>query len=75
MELSCYFGKRLLTDRDTSHLGKVTFISLRLQFIDHLTDNYIKLGQTFNVKLLPSGEIRKVNRFTVIELNGEEVIL
>ena len=32
-------------------------------------------GQTFNVKLLPSGEIRKVNRFTVIELNGEEVIL
>lgn len=32
-------------------------------------------GQTFNVKLLPSGEIRTVNRYTVIELNGEEVIL
>ena len=32
-------------------------------------------GVTFNIKLIPSGEIRKVNRFTVIELNGEEVIL
>lgn len=32
-------------------------------------------GQTFNIKLLPSGEIRTVNRNTVIELNGEEVIL
>ena len=32
-------------------------------------------GETFNIKLLPSGEIRKVNRFTVIEINGEEVIL
>ncbi len=32
-------------------------------------------GQTFNIKLLPSGEIRKVNRLTVIEMNGEEVIL
>jgi len=32
-------------------------------------------GQTFNIKLLPSGEIRTVNRYTVIELNGEEVIL
>ncbi len=32
-------------------------------------------GVTFNVKILPSGEIRKVNRFTVIEINGEEVVL
>lgn len=32
-------------------------------------------GQTFNVMLLPSKEIRKVNRFTVIEFNGEEVVL
>lgn len=32
-------------------------------------------GTTFNIKILASGEIRKVNRFTVIEINGEEVIL
>ncbi len=32
-------------------------------------------GTTFNIKLIPSGEIRKVNRYTVIEINGEEVIL
>ena len=32
-------------------------------------------GTTFNVKLIPSGEIRKVNRYTVIEINGEEVTL
>ena len=32
-------------------------------------------GTTFNIKLIPSGEIRKVNRYTVTEINGEEVIL
>lgn len=32
-------------------------------------------GSTFNIKILPSGEIRKVNRMTVIEINGEEVTL
>lgn len=32
-------------------------------------------GRTFNVKILPSGQIRKVVRNTVIEINGEEVIL
>jgi len=32
-------------------------------------------GLTFNIKILPSGEIRKVNRLTVIEINGEEVVL
>lgn len=32
-------------------------------------------GQTFNVKIFPSEEIRKVNRYSVVELNGEEVIL
>ena len=32
-------------------------------------------GATFNIKIIPSGEIRKVNRLTVIEINGEEVVL
>lgn len=32
-------------------------------------------GTTFNIKIVPSGEIRKVNRYTVIEINGEEVTL
>lgn len=32
-------------------------------------------GTTFNIKLIPSGEIRKVNRYTVVEINGEEVLL
>ena len=32
-------------------------------------------GDTFNVLLLPSREVRKVNRYTVIEFNGEEVVL
>ena len=30
---------------------------------------------TFNIMILPSREIRKVNRFTVVEINGEEVTL
>lgn len=33
------------------------------------------LGLTFNIKLIPSGEIRKVNRFTIIELNSLELHL
>lgn len=32
-------------------------------------------GATFNIMILPSREIRKVNRFTVIEINGEEVTI
>lgn len=32
-------------------------------------------GTTFNIMILPSREIRKVNRFTVVEINGEEVTL
>ena len=32
-------------------------------------------GTTFNIMIFPSKEIRKVNRYTVIELNGEEVVL
>lgn len=32
-------------------------------------------GRTFNVMLLPSGEIRTVNRYTVTQINGEEVML
>lgn len=32
-------------------------------------------GTTFNIKIIPSGEIRTVNRLTVIEINGEEVTL
>lgn len=32
-------------------------------------------GDTMNIKIMPSGEIRTVNRNTIIELNGEEVIL
>ena len=32
-------------------------------------------GVTMNIKILPSGEFRKVNRYTVTEINGEEVIL
>lgn len=32
-------------------------------------------GMTFNIMILPSREIRKVNRFSVVELNGEEVVL
>jgi hypothetical protein len=32
-------------------------------------------GETFNIMILPSREVRKVNRFTVTEINGEEVVL
>lgn len=32
-------------------------------------------GDTFNIKISPSNQIRTVNRNTVIEINGEEVIL
>lgn len=32
-------------------------------------------GDTFNVLLIPSREVRKVNRYTVIEFNGEEVVI
>lgn len=32
-------------------------------------------GDTFNIMILPSREVRTVNRYTVIEINGEEVVL
>ena len=32
-------------------------------------------GSTFNVRVLPSGEIRKIVRISVVELNGREVIV
>lgn len=32
-------------------------------------------GMTFNIKILSSGEVRSVNRLTVVELNGEEVFV
>ena len=32
-------------------------------------------GKTFNVLLIDSGEIRKVNRYTITEFNGEEVVM
>lgn len=32
-------------------------------------------GDTMNVLILPSKEVRTVNRNTIIEFNGEEVIL
>lgn len=32
-------------------------------------------GTTMNIKLLDSGQIRKVNRMSVIEFNGEEIVL
>lgn len=32
-------------------------------------------GDTMNIRILPSGEIRTVNRNTIIEINNEEVIL
>lgn len=37
--------------------------------------SYHAKGSTLNVKLLPSGEIRKIVRVTIIEVNGEEVYL
>ncbi len=32
-------------------------------------------GQTLNVKICASGEIRKVNRYTIVEFNGKEFYL
>lgn len=32
-------------------------------------------GDTMNIKIIPSGEVRTVNRNTIIEINKEEVIL
>ena len=32
-------------------------------------------GATMNIKLLVSGQIRKVNRYTIIEINGEPLCL
>lgn len=32
-------------------------------------------GDTMNILILDSREVRKVNRMTIIEFNGEEVIL
>lgn len=37
--------------------------------------SFNSVGQTFNVKLLDSGEFRKINRLTITEFNGEEVTL
>lgn len=32
-------------------------------------------GNTMNIRIVPSGEIRTVNRNSIIEINKEEVIL
>lgn len=32
-------------------------------------------GDTFNIRIVPSGEIRTVNVNTLIEINNEEVVL
>ena len=32
-------------------------------------------GGTMNIRILASGQVRKVNRATIIEINGEEVIV
>lgn len=32
-------------------------------------------GRTINIRLLPSGEIRKVVRVSIIEINGKELYL
>ncbi len=32
-------------------------------------------GDTLNILIIPSGEVRTVNRNTIVEFNGEEVIL
>lgn len=32
-------------------------------------------GDTMNIMVLESGEIRKVNRYTITEFNGEEVTI
>ena len=32
-------------------------------------------GLTLNVKLCTSGEVRKINRYTIVEFNGKEVYL
>lgn len=42
---------------------------------DAVITSFHGAGDTFNIKIIPSGEIRTVNRNTVIEFNGEEVIL
>jgi hypothetical protein len=32
-------------------------------------------GDTLNIMILDSGQVRKINRITITEFNGEEVIL
>ena len=44
--------------------------------IDHARcTSFHASGDTMNVQCLASGEIRKVNRYTITEFCGEEVIL
>lgn len=40
---------------------------------DIICTSWHSKGCTLNIKFLDSGEIRKVNRFTIIEYNGTEV--
>ena len=37
--------------------------------------SFYSRGSTMNVKLCESGEVRKINRVTIVEVNGEEVYL
>ena len=32
-------------------------------------------GRTMNIKILPSGEIRKIIRVTIVEFDGQRVVL
>jgi hypothetical protein len=66
---------QLIRGRKESSMKAVSKEGEILDYPRCVVTSFFGSGDTFNIMLLPSREIRKVNRYTLIEFNGEEVVL
>lgn len=46
-----------------------------IQCTDCICTSFYSKGKTLNIKLLKSGQVRKIRRATIINFNGEEAYL
>lgn len=47
----------------------------KIQCTDCICTSFYSKGKTLNIKLLKSGQVRKVRRSSIINFNGEEAYL
>ncbi|MDP3387726.1 MAG: hypothetical protein Q8S24_10855 [Eubacteriales bacterium] len=56
-------------------IGWVTESGERVHVRKAKCTSFHSSGETMNIMIIDSGQIRKINRITITEFNGEEVIL